>query len=215
MFFFFLFYVDRKISFQNSNKKKFKTFKKWINIHLPKEVTPVTDLSTDLSNGIILIELLINLFPEKLQNNSPKYNKSPKMLLHNLDNMTMAFKLLETAQIDVNDIKPQSTSQKKKKKEDTKTLVLFFGLDIVDGEIKMIMGLIWKLILEFQMRQLPNDPSKLRFTQGDSMKSSLLYWCQQKLKHNPEIQVKDFKTRLLIFFSSSSVLKKKKKLRLS
>lgn len=57
--------------------------------------------------------------------------------------------------------------------------------DIIDGNLKLILGLIWTLILRFTIADISEE--------GLSAKDGLLLWVQRKTKgYAPEVDVKDF-----------------------
>lgn len=58
--------------------------------------------------------------------------------------------------------------------------------DIVDGNRKIILGLIWTLILRFTISDIN--------TEGMTAKEGLLLWCQRKTACYPEVEVRDFST---------------------
>ena len=58
--------------------------------------------------------------------------------------------------------------------------------DVVDGNQKIILGLIWTLILRFTISDI-ND-------QGLSAREGLLLWCQRKTACYEEVDVRDFST---------------------
>lgn len=76
-----------------------------MNFHLPENLQ-IQDISKDLSNGIVLIELTKKLFGDKVT--LPNYNKNPKTNIHCLDNINCAFKMLEQVGISDPFLKPQS-----------------------------------------------------------------------------------------------------------
>src|SRR4051794_25317443 len=56
--------------------------------------------------------------------------------------------------------------------------------DVVDGNSKIILGLIWTLILRFTISDI-NE-------QGLSAKEGLLLWCQRKTACYDDVEVRDF-----------------------
>jgi hypothetical protein len=68
-------------------------------------------------------------------------------------------------------------------------------LDIVEGDSKMIYGLLWQLILDTQLKHLPNNKSKIGTTEDDAPKNSLLQWCQQRVGNYKGVKIADFQTR--------------------
>lgn len=58
--------------------------------------------------------------------------------------------------------------------------------DVVDGNRKIILGLIWTLILRFTISDIGQE--------GMSAKEGLLLWCQRKTACYEEVEVRDFST---------------------
>jgi hypothetical protein len=50
-------------------------------------------------------------------------------------------------------------------------------VDILTGNVKLILGLVWKLVLHFQIRQLPGVSSQgFNFTQDDAPRQTLYFF---------------------------------------
>eukprot|EP01133_Synstelium_polycarpum_P016107 gene16107-19165_t len=107
----------------------------------------IGDLGTDLVDGTLLINLLEIISGKRIQG----YSKSPKLRLQKLENNNIA----------VNFIKSEGLK-----------LVGINAEDIVDGQLKLILGVIWTLILRYHVQ--PSD------TAG-SPKTALLEWVNQQL----------------------------------
>ena len=58
--------------------------------------------------------------------------------------------------------------------------------DVVDGNRKIILGLIWTLILRFTINDINEE--------GMTAKEGLLLWCQRKTACYDEVEVRDFST---------------------
>jgi len=108
----------------------------------------IDDLEKDLHDGILLINLLEQISNKKL----PKYNKKPKIRAQKLENLAIALKFL--------------------KGELTTPLVGIGPEDINAGNLKLILGMIWTIILRYQI-QVGGD--------GGSAKSELLKWVRSKI----------------------------------
>lgn len=75
------------------------TFLRWLQAKLKKvpggrEVTSLEDLS----DGVALCQLLEVLYPDVKM---PRYNAAPKLAAHKMDNLAVAFRFLENADIKV------------------------------------------------------------------------------------------------------------------
>ncbi|CAD6184226.1 unnamed protein product [Caenorhabditis auriculariae] len=101
-----------------------KTFTKWVNKHLTKTGRKVEDLFLDLRDGYSLIALLEALTGEKIQ----KENGYTRF--HKIQNLQYCLDFLKRKNIKLVNIRPE---------------------DIVEGNGKLTLGLIWTIILNFQV----------------------------------------------------------------
>lgn len=62
---------------------------------------------------------------------------------------------------------------------------------IVDGNKKLTLGLIWSIIMKFQVDRLKGSLSELH---QSNLERTLLDWCQQNTKNYPGVEVKNFTT---------------------
>jgi hypothetical protein len=116
------------------------TFTNWINEHLKLEYECIQDLKTDMSNGVLLIKLVNSL--QKTEQNCiiKKYYKNPLNQLQCLENITFALNAITA---------------------DGVRLVNIGNSDLYNGNLKLILGLIWRLILRYQIGQTKTPPKKL------------------------------------------------------
>ncbi|XP_050547823.1 utrophin-like, partial [Daktulosphaira vitifoliae] len=142
-----------------------KTFTKWINSQLVKENhEPIFDLFLDLQNGTKLLYLL-----EILTGIQIKPEKG-RMRVHHLNNVNKALQILEQ-----NNVK----------------LVNISSNDIVDGSPKLILGLVWSIILHWQVDcHLKELMTELQQT---NLEKTLLAWCRCNLEEYG-IDIKNFTT---------------------
>ncbi|GAM19523.1 hypothetical protein SAMD00019534_026980 [Acytostelium subglobosum LB1] len=124
-----------------------RTFTGWANNYLKERILKINDLATDLEDGVKLINLLEIISSKKIL----KFNKQPKIRLHKIENNNLA----------VNFIKQEGLK-----------LVGIGAEDIVDGQLKLILGLIWTLILRYQ----------IQMAETDSPKAALLEWVRNQVK---------------------------------
>jgi len=136
-----------------------KTFTKWTNSHLKKVGTGIEDVKTEFDNGIKLMQLIKALYGVDV----PKYNANPKMRPHKLDNLALAFNMIEKAHIKTNFLKTTH---------------------LIDHDLKMILGMIWAIILDYQIKGISVEDL--------SAKEALLLWCQKKTKGYKDVKVNDF-----------------------
>lgn len=119
----------------------------------------VDDLVRDVSDGTVLIHLLEILSQESLG----RYAAKPKLRVQRFENANIALDYIKGRKIQLTNIGAE---------------------DIVDGNRKIILGLIWTLILRFTINDI-ND-------QGLSAREGLLLWCQRKTACYSEVSVTDF-----------------------
>uniref|UniRef100_A0A3Q2NMR6 Nesprin-1-like n=1 Tax=Fundulus heteroclitus TaxID=8078 RepID=A0A3Q2NMR6_FUNHE len=122
------------------------TFTKWINSHLAKHVPPfeVKDLFDDIKDGVMLLALLEVLSGQKLPCEQGKKLKR----IHWLANIGTALKFLE--------------GRKSAYRGSPIRLVNINSTDIVDGRPSIVLGLVWTIILYFQIEELTSSLPELQ-----------------------------------------------------
>eukprot|EP00794_Sanderia_malayensis_P017796 gene17796-19573_t len=140
-----------------------KTFTKWVNSHLQRVNTHANDLYTDLRDGRKLCMLLEILSGEKL----PKPSRG-RMRIHFLENCDHALKFLKSQRVHLENVGSQ---------------------DIVDGNPKITLGLIWTIILRFQIQDIMIETET---SEKKSAKEALLLWCQSKTIGYKNVKVTNF-----------------------
>uniref|UniRef100_A0A2K6TC77 Spectrin repeat containing nuclear envelope protein 1 n=1 Tax=Saimiri boliviensis boliviensis TaxID=39432 RepID=A0A2K6TC77_SAIBB len=180
-----------------------RTFTKWINSHLAKRKPPmvVDDLFEDMKDGVKLLALLEVLSGQKLPCEQGRRMKR----IHAVANIGTALKFLE--------------GRKSMHRGSPIKLVNINSTDIADGRPSIVLGLMWTIILYFQIEELtsnlpqlqslsssassvdslvssetPSPPSKRKVTtkiQGNA-KKALLKWVQYTAGKQIGIEVKDF-----------------------
>uniref|UniRef100_A0A3Q2V9M2 Calponin-homology (CH) domain-containing protein n=1 Tax=Haplochromis burtoni TaxID=8153 RepID=A0A3Q2V9M2_HAPBU len=143
-----------------------KTFTKWINAQFSKTgKTPIKDMFTDLRDGRKLLDLLEGLTGSVLS----KERGSTRV--HSLNNVNKVLQVLHQNNVD---------------------LVNIGGTDIVDGNHKLTLGLIWSIILHWQVKDVMKDVmSNLQQTNSEKL---LLSWVRQCTRSYPQINVLNFTT---------------------
>ncbi|XP_014483281.1 PREDICTED: dystrophin-like [Dinoponera quadriceps] len=143
-----------------------KTFAKWINSQLLKNHhDPITDLFVDLRDGNRLLSLL-----EVLTSKTYKRERG-RMRVHHLNNVNKALQILEQ-----NNVK----------------LVNISSNDIVDGNPKLTLGLVWSIILHWQVHYHLKD--LMTELQQTNLEKTLLAWCRQNSQNYPGVDIKNFTT---------------------
>lgn len=142
----------------------------------PRELA-VKDLVQDLSDGVssyfdcyrlvltstpiqvILIHLLECLSNESLG----RYAAKPKLRVQRFENANLSLDFIKSRGIQMTNIGAE---------------------DVVDGNRKIILGLIWTLILRFTISDINEE--------GMTAKEGLLLWCQRKTACYDEVDVRNF-----------------------
>ncbi|KAK7483281.1 hypothetical protein BaRGS_00025448, partial [Batillaria attramentaria] len=144
-----------------------KTFTKWINSQLSKAGRQeIHDLFVDLRDGASLLSLL-----EVLSGLVLKREKG-RLRVHHINNVNRALEVLETNY----NIK----------------LVNISSNDIVDGNPKLTLGLVWSIILHWQVKDvMKNVMEDLRQT---NLERTLLAWCQMSTAGYKGVNITNFTT---------------------
>ncbi|XP_006870206.1 PREDICTED: dystrophin-like isoform X2 [Chrysochloris asiatica] len=143
-----------------------KTFTKWINAQFSKfGKQHIDNLFSDLQDGRRLLDLLEDLTGQKL----PKEKGSTRV--HALNNVNKALQVLQKNNVD---------------------LVNIGSADIVDGNHKLTLGLIWNIILHWQVKNvMKNIMAGLQQTNSEKI---LLSWVRQSTRNYPQVNVINFTT---------------------
>ncbi|XP_029426950.1 spectrin beta chain, non-erythrocytic 4 [Rhinatrema bivittatum] len=141
-----------------------KTFTKWVNSHLARVSCRIGDLYNDLRDGYMLTKLLEVLSGEQL----PKPTRG-RMRIHSLENVDKALQFLKEQRVHLENVGSH---------------------DIVDGNHRLTLGLIWTIILRFQIQVIKIETEDNRETR--SAKDALLLWCQMKTAGYPEVNIQNF-----------------------
>ncbi|KAM6992528.1 utrophin isoform 4-T4 [Tautogolabrus adspersus] len=155
-----------------------KTFTKWINAQFSKTgKTPIKDMFSDLKDGRKLLDLLEGLTGSVLT----KERGSTRV--HSLNNVNKVLQVLHQNNVD---------------------LVNIGGTDIVDGNHKLTLGLIWSIILHWQVKDIMKDiMSNLQQTNSEKI---LLSWVRQCTRSYPEVNVLNFTTSWADGLALNSIL---------
>ncbi|CAF4485672.1 unnamed protein product [Rotaria socialis] len=145
------------------------TFTRWANEHLKLVNRHIDDLQSELSDGLNLIALIEVLSQKKV----PRHNKRPNFRSQKLENVSVVLDFLENTE--------------------RIRLVNIDASHIVDGKLKLILGLIWTLILHYSI-SLPMWEFDKADTPGLAKdmtpKQKLMHWIQEKLP--PELPITNF-----------------------
>ncbi|XP_041460317.1 filamin-A-like isoform X4 [Lytechinus variegatus] len=138
------------------------TFTRWCNEHLKVAKKHISSLESDLSDGLRLIALIEVLSQKRIS----KFNKRPTFRSMKLENVSIAIKFLEDQNIKI---------------------VSIDSTDIVDGKLKLILGLIWLLILHYSisMPMWDDEGDMDADRKKQSPKEKLLGWINGKVPDKP------------------------------
>lgn len=139
-------------------KQQKKTFTAWCNSHLRKAGTQIENIEDDFRNGLKLMLLLEVISGEQL----PKPDRG-KMRIHKLSNVNKALQFIESKGV---------------------RLVSIGSEEIVDGNLKMTLGMIWTIILRFAIQDISVEEM--------TAKEGLLLWCQRKTAPYKNVNVQNF-----------------------
>ncbi|XP_061529839.1 plectin-like isoform X5 [Phycodurus eques] len=149
-----------------------KTFTKWVNKHLIKPWRAeaqrhVSDLYEDLRDGHNLISLLEVLSGETLP------REKGRMRFHKLQNVQIALDFLKHRQVKLVNIRND---------------------DIADGNPKLTLGLIWTIILHFQVSSTISDIQVNGQSEDMTAKEKLLLWSQRMTDGYQGLRCDNFST---------------------
>lgn len=154
-------------------KQQRKTFTAWCNSHLRKAGTQIENIEEDFRNGLKLMLLLEVISGERL----PKPDKG-KMRFHKIANVNKALDFISSKGV---------------------KLVSIGAEEIVDGNVKMTLGMIWTIILRFAIQDISVEET--------SAKEGLLLWCQRKTAPYRNVNVQNFHIRMTLLATSTLLLK--------
>ncbi|XP_070762595.1 alpha-actinin-4 isoform X10 [Enoplosus armatus] len=139
-------------------KQQRKTFTAWCNSHLRKSGTQIENIEEDFRDGLKLMLLLEVISGERL----PKPERG-KMRVHKINNVNKALDFIASKGV---------------------KLVSIGAEEIVDGNAKMTLGMIWTIILRFAIQDISVEET--------SAKEGLLLWCQRKTAPYKNVNVQNF-----------------------
>ncbi|XP_075794972.1 filamin-B isoform X6 [Pelodiscus sinensis] len=137
------------------------TFTRWCNEHLRCVNKRIGNLQCDLSDGLRLIALLEVLSQKRMYR---KYHQRPTFRQMQLENVSVALEFLERESI---------------------KLVSIDSKAIVDGNLKLILGLVWTLILHYSISMPVWEDEGDDDAKKQTPKQRLLGWIQNKIPYLP------------------------------
>ncbi|XP_066554329.1 filamin B a isoform X1 [Amia ocellicauda] len=141
------------------------TFTRWCNEHLKCVNKRIANLQLDLSDGLRLIALLEVLSQKKMYR---KYHQRPTFRQMKLENVSVALEFLDRENI---------------------RLVSIDSKAIVDGNLKLILGMVWTLILHYSISMPVWEDEGDEDAKKQTPKQRLLGWIQNKV---PDLPITNF-----------------------
>lgn len=122
------------------------------------------------------------------------------MRIQKAENVNRALEFINSRGVKLTNIGPEGSPHWK-----TLRTLLTSHPDIIDGNLKLILGMIWTLVLRFTIADIRSVVSLLskrtiaqeiprQSEEGLSAKEGLLLWCQRKTAPYNEVDVQDFST---------------------
>jgi len=139
-------------------KQQQKAFTAWVNSQLRKRKIKVTDVEKELSDGVVLTNLM-----EVVAGVDLKKCGKGKMRIHKIQNLNAVLSFIESKNV---------------------KLIGIGAEEIVDENLKLILGMLWIIILRFDIQDISIEQS--------SAKDALLLWCQRKTASYGNVNVKNF-----------------------
>lgn len=146
-----------------------KTFGKWLNSQLARAPPPggqrrITDLFYDLRDGIVLLTVL------EVLTQKPIKRERGHLRVHQLSNVTIVLNVLREQRV---------------------KLVNINNVDVVDGNAKITLALVWSIIMHWQFNKVVAP--ELRHV--SNMEKSLLAWCRQSTaSYENDVDIVNFTT---------------------
>jgi len=119
-------------------------FTRWMNDELKTRGLHCNAMKTDLADGVLLVNLMENISGKSLG----RYNKHPRLISQKNENLNIALKFIQDSGV---------------------KLVNIGADDIGSGNLRIILGLIWSLILFWEIKR------------GGQEDDDLLKWVQSKI----------------------------------
>lgn len=151
--------VDKFADLPAWQKQQKKTFTKWTNAQLRKYGIKCEEITEAFHTGVNLMKLIESIGGESCG----KPEKSTKMRIMKIQNINRAL-----AKIKDHGIK----------------LIGISSEELCDGNLKLTLGMIWTLILRFQIQDISMEQL--------SAKDGLLLWCQKKTADYENVHVNNF-----------------------
>jgi hypothetical protein len=153
-------FTPKSILKSSWEKQQIKTFTNWCNFHLKKSDDQIENFEQDFRDGRKLITLL-----QALTGDSLPQIRNVEMKLHQIANVNIGLDYIVNTGCN---------------------LGLIAAEEIVDGNLKMTLGLIWAIILHFSIKTINHEDF--------FAEKALFEWCRKTTKRYTNVRVNDFNT---------------------
>jgi len=140
-----------------------KAFTSWLNGYLEKRNLSISDIRSDLSDGVKLINFLELLSGKKI---SQKYDSKPPSRIQKIQNLHLALTFLEK------DVGVKNSSGASAE-------------DFADRNLKMILGFFWSLFKRYRIQTIKHEDK--------SSEEGLLLWCKKTTSGYRDVSIESYK----------------------
>eukprot|EP00037_Helgoeca_nana_P009518 m.83397 g.83397 ORF g.83397 m.83397 type:complete len:896 (-) comp19632_c0_seq1:1731-4418(-) len=141
-------------------KQQQKAFTAWVNSQLRIRQLAVKDVETDLADGKMLLQLMEIIGGDKVKLPKPARGN---LRIHKVQNVGHALEFLKQKQV---------------------KLVGIGAEEVVDGNLKLILGMLWTTILRFDIQDISAE--------GANAKDALLLWARRKCQGYENVSIDNF-----------------------
>jgi len=154
--------ADREGKDRKWEQVQIKAFKAWVNGALSKRgIDPIEDIEKDLQDGTKLLQFLEIVTNKKV----PRYDKKPMQKIQKIQNLSIALTFV--------------------KDELAVNLVTIGAEDLYDGNLKLILGMLWTLFRKLRIANITEE--------GRSSEDGLLLWVKKMTADYPGVNINSFK----------------------
>ncbi|KAL6056031.1 Calponin (CH) domain containing protein [Balamuthia mandrillaris] len=159
--------LERRLKEKKWQQVQIKGLTSWVNSYLTKaQVEPIKDVPADITDGVKVLQFL-ELVTDK-PGTVPPYKKAPRSRIEKIENCSKAVDYIKTNL----DIK----------------LVGIGAEDLADGDLKLILGLLWSTFRKLNLGSLSAGGEGKGKPEDD-----LLQWIGQMTEGYPRVKIDSFK----------------------
>lgn len=169
--------TEENIKDKKWEQVQIKAFKSWVNSTLEKKnIPPVEDLKTDFQDGVRLCNFLETVSNKRIG----KYDSKPSHQIQKIQNLSIALQFVQN----VLEVK----------------LVSLGPEDIFNGNLKLILGLLWSLFRKLRLASINEE--------GKSSEDGLLLWVKKMTSGYKGVNITDFKNSFTDGLAFSALIHK-------